>query len=87
MIGLVKGYYYELDGLYIRIVVLVVDKNYRNKGIGKQLLENAESWAKNIGATGIGLNSVDRPERINAHHFYKKNGYVEKSIGFAKKMS
>ncbi|MBD7937255.1 GNAT family N-acetyltransferase [Cytobacillus sp. Sa5YUA1] len=87
MIGLVKGYYYELDGLYIRIVVLVVDKNYRNKGIGKQLLENAESWANNIGATGIGLNSGDRPERINAHHFYKKNGYVEKSIGFAKKMS
>lgn len=87
MIGLVKGYYYELDGFYIRIVVLVVDKNYRNKGIGKQLLEKAESWAKNIGATGIGLNSGDRPERISAHNFYKKNGYVERSIGFAKKMS
>ncbi|MEC1153960.1 GNAT family N-acetyltransferase [Cytobacillus horneckiae] len=44
---------YELYGLYVRIVVLVVDSNYRNKGIGKQLLEEAESWAKEIGATGI----------------------------------
>ncbi|MCM3176308.1 GNAT family N-acetyltransferase [Cytobacillus horneckiae] len=86
MMGLVKGYYYELDGLYVRIVVLVVDSNYRNKGIGKQLLEEAENWAKKIGATGIGLNSGNRPERIRAHKFYKNNGYVEKSIGFAKRV-
>ena len=35
MIGLLKGYYYEMDGCYVRIVALVVDPNYRNKGIGK----------------------------------------------------
>jgi GNAT superfamily N-acetyltransferase len=86
MIGLVKGYYYELDGLYVRIVALVVDSNHRNKGIGKLLLEEAESWAKKIGATGIGLNSGNRPERINAHKFYKNSGYVEKSVGFAKNL-
>ncbi|MCS0652049.1 GNAT family N-acetyltransferase [Cytobacillus firmus] len=86
MIGLVKGYYYELDGLYVRIVALVVDSNHRNKGIGKQLLKEAEIWAKKIGATGIGLNSGNRPERINAHKFYKKSGYAEKSVGFAKRL-
>ncbi len=42
---MVKGFYYELDGFYVRIVALVVDSNYRNKGIGKKLLEEAESWA------------------------------------------
>jgi GNAT superfamily N-acetyltransferase len=84
MIGLVKAFNYEMDGSYVRIVALVVDTNYRKKGIGEKLLEEAESWARKIGATGIGLNSGNRPERINAHNFYKNRGYVEKSVGFAK---
>jgi N-acetylglutamate synthase-like GNAT family acetyltransferase len=36
MIGLSKSYFYEKDGFYIRILALVVDSNYRNKGIGKK---------------------------------------------------
>ncbi|MDR4886000.1 GNAT family N-acetyltransferase [Fredinandcohnia sp. QZ13] len=86
MIGMVKGYYYEIDGLYVRIVAFVVDSNFRRKGIGKELLEEAESWARRGGAVGIGLNSGNRRERINAHKFYKNMGYVEKSIGFAKSL-
>ncbi|MBS4206315.1 GNAT family N-acetyltransferase [Lederbergia citrea] len=86
MIGLVKVFYYEIDGSYVRIVAFVVDSNYRSKGIGKNLLEEAESWARKTGATGIGLNSGNRPERTNAHNFYKNMGYIEKSIGFAKSL-
>lgn len=86
MIGLVKGYYYEMDGSYVRIVAFVVDSNFRGKGIGKKLLKEAESWARRIGATGIGLNSGNRPERFNAHKLYKNMGYIEKSIGFAKSL-
>jgi len=87
LVGLVKGYYYEMDGLYIRIVAFVVDSNYRSKGIGKKLLGEAESIARRWGTMGIGINSGNRPERFNAHKFYKKMGYVEKSIGFAKSLS
>lgn len=86
MIGLIKGYYYEMDGSYVRIVAFVVDSKFRGKGIGKKLLEEAESWARSIGANGIGLNSGNRSERFNAHKFYKNMGYVEKSIGFAKSL-
>ncbi|MBS4210508.1 GNAT family N-acetyltransferase [Bacillus sp. FJAT-50079] len=86
MVGLVKGHYYEWDGIYVRIVALVVHTDYRNKGIGNKLLEEAESWAKNIGAIGIILNSGKRPERTNAHKFYTSRGYVERSIGFAKSL-
>ncbi|WP_242634692.1 GNAT family N-acetyltransferase [Bacillus timonensis] len=86
MIGMVKGYYYEFDGFYVRILALVVDSNYRNKGIGKKILEEAEYWARTIGAIGIGLNSGNRTERMKAHKFYKNMGYVEKSIGFAKSL-
>lgn len=86
MIGLLKGYYYEMDGYYVRIVALVVNTRYRNKGIGKKLIEEAENWSRNIGATGIGLNSGNRPERVNAHTFYINRGYIEKSIGFVKSL-
>ncbi|OAK68455.1 GNAT family N-acetyltransferase [Lederbergia galactosidilytica] len=87
MIGLVKGYYYEMDGSYIRTVAFVVDVDFRGRGIGKKLLEEAEDWARRMGATGIGLNSGNRPERLNAHKLYKNMGYIEKSIGFAKSLN
>jgi GNAT superfamily N-acetyltransferase len=87
MIGLCTGIFYEKDGLYARIVAFVVDYNYRNKGIGKLLLKEAERWARNQGANSIGLNSGNRPERKDAHEFYKRVGFAEKSIGFAKNLS
>ncbi|MCK0473176.1 GNAT family N-acetyltransferase [Halalkalibacter sp. APA_J-10(15)] len=86
MVGVAKGYYYELNGVYVRIVALVVDAIFRNKGIGKKLVVEAESWERIIGATRIGLNSGSRPEREHAHKFYKNIGYVEKSIGFVKSL-
>ena len=86
MIGLSKSYYYEMDGFYIRILALVVHSNYRNKGIGKKLMADAENWARGTGAVGLSLNSGNRPERMAAHRFYKKQGYSEKSIGFVKSL-
>ncbi|AKM18320.1 MULTISPECIES: GNAT family N-acetyltransferase [Bacillaceae] len=86
MIGLCTGVFYELDGSYVRIVALVVDSNYRSKGIGRKLIEEAESWAKRQGAISIGVNSGNRTERLTAHQFYINMGYEQKSIGFAKKL-
>ncbi|AXF58033.1 GNAT family N-acetyltransferase [Salicibibacter kimchii] len=87
MIGLIKSFYYERDGIYVRIAAIVVDKEYQNLGIGKALIKSAEQWTKTIEADVIALNSGDRPERSNAHKFYKKLGFAEKSIGFAKSLS
>ncbi|QCR34390.1 GNAT family N-acetyltransferase [Lysinibacillus sp. SGAir0095] len=86
MIGFHTGVLYSEDGIYARIIALVVDANYRNKGIGKLLLSEAENYARNLGATGIGLNSGNRAERVHAHQFYKNMGYVAKSTGFAKSL-
>ncbi|PFA63357.1 GNAT family N-acetyltransferase [Bacillus sp. AFS015802] len=86
MIGLTKGYYYEMDGCYVRIVALVVDSAFRKLGVGHELVSEAERWAGHIGATGIGLNSGNREERLQAHAFYRKRGYVAKSTGFAKSL-
>ena len=84
MVGLYKGLFYEKNEVSIRIVAFVVDQNYRNMGLGKQLLEVAENWALENGAFEIGLNSGKRKEREMAHQFYKGLGFIDSSIGFVK---
>ena len=52
---------------------LVVDERFRSRGIGRQLLERAELWAREAGCRSIGLRSnVIRDE---AHEFYLRYGY------------
>ncbi|WP_088011601.1 GNAT family N-acetyltransferase [Gottfriedia acidiceleris] len=84
MIGIFKGHFYEKNEVSIRIVAFVVDDRYRNIGIGKKLIHYAEKWAKEQGALGIGLTSGKREERKVAHHFYKRLGFCDSSIGFVK---
>ena len=81
-IGLCKLYAYEYDGAYVKIIALVVNKDYRSKGIGTKLVESAEKWALDEEAIAITLNSgINRKE---AHEFYKSNGYGIKGYSFSK---
>lgn len=86
MAGLCTGLFYEYDGSYVRIVAFVVDANHRGKGIGKRIIQEAESWARKQGAVSIGLNSGNREERKRAHQFYLNMGYEDRSIGFSKNL-
>ncbi len=85
--GLCTGLFYEFDGSYVRIVAFVVDSNYRRKGIGKKLIQEAENWSRKQGAITIGLNSGNREERKAAHQFYLSMGYIDKSVGFSKNLT
>ena len=49
-----------------------IDKNYMNKGIGKEIMSRLENWLKRIGKRKILLNSS-----LYALKFYKKLGYKE----------
>ncbi|MEM5003156.1 GNAT family N-acetyltransferase [Priestia megaterium] len=84
MVGLCHNLFYEYDSSYVRIVALVVDANYRRKGIGEKLMHEAEKWATRQGASYIILNSGNRAERKAAHKFYHDMGYEGKSTGFSK---
>ncbi|MWC27143.1 GNAT family N-acetyltransferase [Paenibacillus sp. MMS18-CY102] len=86
MIGLCSGVFYEKNGGYARIVAFVVDERFRNKGIGKLLIQEAERWARDNGLVAIALNSGNRSEREAAHLFYRRAGYTEKSTGFIKQL-
>lgn len=86
MVGATKNYSYEQNGIYIRVVALSVLQKFRTKGVGKKLMEAAESWAKEIGANVLLLNCGNRAKRKAAQLFYAKIGYSIKSSGFIKKL-
>ena len=76
VVGFVEPQVYE--AVYfaplVNILGLAVRKSCRGQGIGRALMKAAESWAKEIGATGVRLNSG--ATRTNAHGFYRHIGYT-----------
>jgi GNAT superfamily N-acetyltransferase len=86
MAGLVKGFWYEKNGTYVRILAFVINDQYRGRGVGKQLIKVVEDWATELGCNSVILSSGNRDERIGAHHFYKGLGYEIKSSGFIKQL-
>jgi predicted N-acetyltransferase YhbS len=60
-------------GFRVEILGLVVSSSSRRSGIARRLVEEAESWAKNIGAEAISVRS--NTKRIEAHLFYPVLGY------------
>jgi GNAT superfamily N-acetyltransferase len=86
MVGLTRNFSYEQNGIYVRVAALVTNHDFRQNGIGSQLMEAAENWAREIGAHTILLNCGNRDERRVAHQFYQKVGYQIKSSGFIKKL-
>lgn len=66
---------------------LVVAETARNKGIGRQLCQAAEAWARECGMTRIRVRSNAVRER--AHAFYLRDGYarVKTSAVFEKTLS
>ena len=56
------------------IHTLVVDEEYRGRGVGNKLITKIEEWVSANNYLGIGLWS--RIDRIGAHEFYEKHGYL-----------
>lgn len=58
----------------VQVMGLVVHEGHRSGGIGRQLLEAGEAWARE---RGIGRMLVGtRTTRIEAHRFYERQGYT-----------
>ncbi|MEY4876605.1 MAG: hypothetical protein RL708_1754 [Bacteroidota bacterium] len=60
---------------FIEIGGMVVDNNYRRKGIGSMLVKKVEDWAneKKINKIRVRCNSL----RIETHSFYNSIGFIE----------
>jgi GNAT superfamily N-acetyltransferase len=58
-----------LGWLYVDL--LFVEEKYRGQGVGKQLLQKAETWAKKRGCHHVNLNTIT----FQAPGFYRKLGF------------
>ena len=72
-ISTVQFFTVGFDGNLIWIVQMAVKKEIQNNGVGTKLLQYIENYAREKGCDSIILNSGVR--RIDAHAFYKRNGY------------
>jgi len=66
------------------LTALVVLQRARGSGAGRQLVERVESWARDEGAVRIAVTSGS--QRADAHAFYRRIGYEQTGLRFAKKL-
>src|SRR3954469_4901369 len=64
------------------LTAVVVEETARGQGIGAALVEKAEQWAVDHGATRISLTSA--LHRTRAHEFYKDLSYEQTGVRLAK---
>ena len=81
-VGLHMGFAFEFDGRVMRVIALAVKEEYQHSGIGTQLINACEEYAKQNGVTVIGVNSG--MPRVIAHKFYEKQGFYKKGYSFIK---
>ncbi|MGI6577205.1 MAG: GNAT family N-acetyltransferase [Eubacteriales bacterium] len=76
VVGYIHGSPYE--NLYndpqVNIMAFVVKERYRKSGIGSDLINTLETWAKENGFNGMRL--VSGFDRLDAHRFYQNHGYI-----------
>ena len=58
---------------YVFVDELVVDEDYRGKGIGKALMQRAIEYGKEIDAKCV--NVASRKDKTESHEFYKAIGF------------
>ena len=73
-IGTRIGRLYEADEQYGQIMALAVTGDYQRRGIGRLLIQAAESSLLERGARVLVVTSGNR--RADAHAFYEKCGYT-----------
>jgi len=85
ILGLVAVHSFEMlhrSGRLGRITALVVSPSARSRGVGRQLLDAAESHLLASGCVKLEVTSGEH--RPDAHGFYAAHGYHEQRVHFVK---
>jgi len=84
MVG-VSGYFVLLMlycGRYLQASNLVVDKNYRNKGVGRKIVRYLENKARQLNCHKFVLDSYT--ENKKSHSLYYSEGFYVRGFHFMK---
>ncbi len=73
------------DGLKFYVDDLVTVDERRSEGVGHALIAHLEEIARNLGASGLVLDSGT--QRTQAHKFYFREGFVIPAFNFKKSFS
>jgi GNAT superfamily N-acetyltransferase len=65
-----------------QLTLLVVDNRARGRGVGRALVERAESWARERGARRMAVTTA--LDRAGAHAFYERIGYTHTGRRYAR---
>lgn len=68
----------------VQIAGLIVNEDCRGCGIGRLLVEQAETWATESGCRFLFLTGINREDRIGAHEFYQHAGFEKFGCKFIK---
>jgi len=82
LIALDFMYYLPLGTTTCRITAMVVTPEAQGRGVGRQLLREAERRARTGGAARLEITSGS--QRTEAHAFYKACGYSDGTVRFVK---
>lgn len=72
----------ENDDPAAQLIALVVAREQQGRGIGKQMVDTFETWARGLGAGRLAVTSNRR--RTDAHAFYEGRGYDRTGFRFAR---
>ncbi|MDB3954419.1 GNAT family N-acetyltransferase [Alphaproteobacteria bacterium] len=78
-ISLHISYWFHRSDPPARISALVVDEQYRGRGVGQMLVNHAEDVARTAGCTLLELTAAAHRREIGTHEFYKSLGFVDSS--------
>ncbi|MEN1972230.1 GNAT family N-acetyltransferase [Luteimonas sp. MJ204] len=84
LIALDFMYYLPLGTTTCRITALVVSPDAQGRGLGRQLLREAERRARAAGAARVELASGS--QRTDAHAFYRACGFGDGTLRFIKRL-
>ena len=82
--GATLARYYEKDGVYCRLVLLVVASSARGHGVGRALVGAVEQWGAAHAAREMYVNSG--LHRGQTHEFYERLGYRRTGWRFVREL-
>lgn len=85
VMGVICGDLYRDCKPFLVLENMIVDKNYRNKGVGRALISELEKIAAKRGCSQVIF--VTEKNRVDAVNFYESAGYNSQThIGFKKNL-